>query len=171
MRHSITIGAVTSLVLLLASPGGVSAQTTPPIRRLSDSAFAVLQERGRLAMGVDQYSSTHRFDDLPDGGRIELQRNADDPVGVAAIRAHLRDIEGLFRAGDFRIPAMVHDMVVPGTEVMAARRDKLRYVFTEMPRGGELRIVTTDPAAREAVHAFLAFQRMDHRAHGMKHIP
>jgi TusA-related sulfurtransferase len=34
-----------------------------------------------------------------------------------------------------------------------------------LPRGGELRITTTDPAAVAAVAAFLAFQRMDHRSH------
>ena len=33
----------------------------------SDSAFAALQQRGKVEMGVDQYTSTHRFDDLAAG--------------------------------------------------------------------------------------------------------
>lgn len=168
MPPRLLLGALLALATL---PAAGAAQQGPPPARLSDSAFARLQERGRLAMGVDQYTSTHRFDDLPDGGRIELQRTVEDLAGVAIIRAHLRDIERLFTAGDFRIPAMVHDMPVPGTDVMAARRSHLTFTFRELPRGGELRIVTRDPEALRAVHAFLEFQRMDHRAHGMRHVP
>src|SRR5271170_8527699 len=51
-----------------------------------DSAYHAMQARGAQAMGVDQYTSTHHFTDLPDGGRIELERNADDSAGVAMIR-------------------------------------------------------------------------------------
>lgn len=136
---------------------------------LSDSAFAALQDRGASpeAMGVDQYTSAHRFDDLPDGGRMELQREVEDPAGVARIRSHLRHIARVFAEGDFRIPGFVHDRAdVPGTVVMRAKRDVIRYEFQKLPRGGEIRIRTTDPQAIQAIHAFLAFQRRDHRAHG-----
>jgi hypothetical protein len=135
----------------------------------ADSAFAALQMRGKQAMGVDQYTSTHLFDALPDGGRIELQRDSDDPAGVAQIRQHLQEIAKAFTSGDFSTPAFVHMRQVPGTDVMAARRDAITYTYRELPRGGELRIVTRDPAALEAIHAFLAFQRQDHRAGGMEH--
>ena len=50
-----------------------------------DTAFKSMQSRGRMAMGVDQYTSTHRFEDLPDGGRMKLQRNRPDSAGVEAI--------------------------------------------------------------------------------------
>lgn len=132
-----------------------------------DSAFAALQARGQEAMGVDQYTSTHRFDALPDGGRIELQRDADDAEGVATIRAHLRAIADAFARGDFATPGFVHDGPVPGTEVMAARRAAIRYVYRDLPRGGEVRIVTADAEALRAIHAFMAFQRGDHRAGGI----
>ena len=42
----------------------------------------------------------------------------------------------------------------------------------DRPRGGELRIASSDTAAVRAIHEFLAFQRMDHRAaahEGMTH--
>jgi hypothetical protein len=55
---------------------------------------------------------------------------------------------------------------VPGTKVMAARRAHIRYRFEPLPRGGQLRITTTDSSARQAVHRFLAFQRDDHHAAG-----
>lgn len=138
-----------------------------PAQPKPDSAFAALQARGHQAMGVDQYTSTHRFDALPDGGRIELQRDTDDPEGVATIRAHLRSIADAFARGDFATPAFVHQGTVPGTDVMAARRAAIRYVYRDLPRGGELRIVTTDAEAVRAIHAFMAFQRGDHRAGGI----
>lgn len=132
-----------------------------------DSAFTALQGRGQQAMGVDQYTSTHRFDALPDGGRIELQRDSDDPEGIATIRAHLRSIADAFARGDFQTPAFVHDQPVPGTEVMAARRGAIRYEYRDLPRGGEVRIITADAQAIAAIHAFMAFQRGDHRAGGI----
>jgi TusA-related sulfurtransferase len=46
---------------------------------------------------------------------------------------------------------------------MGERPRHIRYEFRERPRGGEVRIVTTDPAAVRAVHEFLAFQRREHR--------
>jgi hypothetical protein len=117
-------------------------------------------------MGVDQYTSVHRFDALPDGGRIVLQRAADDPAGVAQIRRHLRGVAAAFAAGDFRTPAFVHGRQVPGTPVMAAKRGAITYAVRDLPRGAEVRIVTRDAEALAAVHAFVAFQRQDHRATG-----
>jgi hypothetical protein len=129
-----------------------------------DSAFAELQKRGAVHMGVDQYTSTHRFESLADGGRIELQRDTADPGDIATIRAHLRAIADAFARGDFSTPLAVHDREVPGTRVMAARRALITYTVRELPRGGEVRITTRDPEALRAVHEFLAFQRSDHRA-------
>ncbi len=130
----------------------------------ADSAFAALQERGATAMGVDQYTSSHVFESLPAGGRIILQRDSVDSAGTATIRAHMLDIAARFSAGDFSIPGMVHAMEVPGTAVMSARRASIRYVADTLPRGAQVRILTTDPAALAAVHSFLEFQRRDHRA-------
>ena len=135
-----------------------------------DSAFAGVQSRGKDVMGVDQYTSSHVFESLPDGGRIVLQRDSADAAGEETIRAHLRDIAKRFAQGDFTLPGQVHGMAeVPGTKVMAERRLAMRYVMTPLPRGGEVRIITGDPAAVKAVHEFLAFQRMDHRAAGHDH--
>jgi hypothetical protein len=135
----------------------------------SDSAFAALQQRGAdaRAMGIDQYTSTHRFDALPDGGRIELQRDADDPAGTAQIRRHLRKVAAAFATGDFSTPAFVHARDVPGTDVMAAKHGVIGYAVHDLARGAELRIATHDAEALRAVHAFLAFQRGDHHAGGI----
>lgn len=129
----------------------------------TDTAFAAMQQRGKLAMGVDQYTSTHQFEALPDGGRIELQRDADDPAGVAQIRQHLQEIVKAFGAGEFNTPALVHMQEIPGAREMSARRAAIAYSYRELPRGGEVRMLTRDAKAIAAIHEFLAFQRKEHR--------
>jgi hypothetical protein len=120
---------------------------------------------------VDQYTSSHLFEDLPDGGRIVLQRNPPDTTGTGIIRAHLDSIARAFSAGDFSIPGFVHAQAVPGTEVMTAQRALISYTMDTLPRGGEVRIHSTDAAAVGAIHEFLAFQRDAHHAmgHDMAH--
>ena len=140
-----------------------------PAQAAEHDPFSTLQARGATAMGVDQYTSKHTFDKLEDGGRIELQRNADDVDDIATSRAHLRAIAKAFTAGDFSTPAFVHLRDMPGTAVMRERRGELRYVYQDLPRGGELRIVTRDPTALAAVHEFMSAQRLDHRAGGHDH--
>jgi hypothetical protein len=132
----------------------------------SDSAFAALQARGKMAMGVDQYRSTHRFDVLPDGGRIALEMKNDDSLSIAQIRAHLKLIQHAFEAGDFSTPEFVHMRAMPGTDVMARRKDLIRYSYADLPRGGEVRIRTSDPASLEAIRQFMGAQRGDHKAQG-----
>lgn len=130
----------------------------------NDSAFRALQQRGKGTMGVDQDASRHRFEDLPDGGRIELQMREADSTGVATIRGHLQRTARDFAAGIFTAPDSTHAMVVPGTEVMARKKDRIQYHYHALPQGGEVRISTDDPEALRAIHDFLAFQRSDHRA-------
>lgn len=132
-----------------------------------DTAFRSMQERGKMAMGVDQYTSAHQFDLTPGGGRIQLQRASDDSLGVAQIRAHMKLIQHAFQAGDFSTPAFVHARDMPGTATMSEKRTTITYTYADLPRGGEVRISSSDPAAIAAIHEFLAAQRKDHHASGM----
>lgn len=119
-------------------------------------------------MGVDQFTSTHLFTPLRDGGTIELQRDTVDSAGVEKIRRHMRTIAEAFGQGDFSLPGMVHAQEVPGTAVMRARRAVIRYEAQDLPRGALVRLTTADATALRAIHDFLAFQRSDHHA-GMRH--
>ncbi len=150
------------LSILAISCGRQSAASTAR-RANSDSAFAALQARGQTAMGVDQYTSRHEFAPMPDGGRIRLVRDSPDSAGARVIRDHLRDVADRFANGDFAIPAFVHAGSVPGSDEMRKHRAQLRYSVSELPGGGEIRIRGDTPDAVRAVHAFLAFQRSDHR--------
>lgn len=150
----------------------LAAQVPPPQHAeadsatRSDSAFSALQQRGAEAMGFDQYTTSHAFDALADGGSITFVAGKNDTAAVARIRKHFREIAVSFAAGDFSTPRMVHAREVPGTDVMKERRDRIRYAVTDRPGGAELRMTTADPSARAAIHAFMAFQRADHRAPG-----
>lgn len=141
-----------------AMHGGHSSPPTP------DSSFAALQVRGKMAMGVDQYASAHRFDVLPNGGRIALEMKGGDSLAVAQIRAHMKLIEHAFQAGDFSTPEFVHARAMPGTDIMSRNKALIRYTYADLPRGGEVRITTTDSASLAAIREFLTAQRGDHRA-------
>jgi hypothetical protein len=138
---------------------------TPAIAQQSaDTAYRAMQSRGQQTMGVDQTTSSHGFEPLPDGGRIVLVRNIGDSAGVARIRTHLRDMQRAFGAGDFSMPMFIHMKTVPGVSVMAVRHNLITYTESDLPNGGALRIATTDSAAIAAIHQFLAFQRSEHHA-------
>jgi len=131
----------------------------------SNDDFAAMQSRGAHVMGVDQYTSAHVFEDLPDGGRVVLDRDdAVDTAAIATIRAHMRDIATAFRAGDFTKPFQVHAQAVPGTAVMRERRATISYEAIDRPRGGEVRIRSNDSVAVRAIHEFLEFQRQQHHS-------
>jgi len=153
-RLSLALG----LILLVACGGGRSKDADD---------FSAMQARGEHVMGVNQYTSAHVFEDLPDGGRIVLERaDASDTAAVNTIRAHMRDIAEAFRAGDFTKPFEVHAQTVPGTDVMRAKRAAISYEPSDLPKGGEVRVKTADSAALGAVHQFLQFQREQHHAVG-----
>lgn len=165
-----TVFLLIAMLIVLAACSDRSARR-PPAGYSSaspdDSAFGLVQARGHTAMGVDQYTSSHRFEPLPDGGRITLQRDQADSAGTAQIRAHMKEIAAAFAQGDFAVPGFVHDREVPGTAIMVARRSRISYTTDTLPRGGSLRIRSDDSAAVAAIHQFLSFQRRDHRSsHG-----
>ena len=143
----------------------IGCSSSKPVPASNDSAFASLQQRGESAMGVNQYTSQHVFEPLPDGGRVVLQRKESDPGGEATIRAHMRTIASAFSRGDFALPGFVHaTSEVPGTAVMKRLSQDITYSPRDLPGGGEVVISSKNPQAVAAIHEFLAFQRMDHRA-------
>lgn len=154
-------------IVLALGVGVLTACSGQSKTSAEDSAFAAVQERGGMAMGVDQYSSSHQFDITDDGGRISLQRDSVDSLGIQQIRTHMKLIQHSFESGDFSAPSFVHQRDMPGTDVMSKKRDVITYSYEDLPRGGAVKITTSDSAARVAVADFLMAQRMDHRSGGM----
>jgi hypothetical protein len=119
---------------------------------------------GAQAMGFDQERTVHHFLLYEDGGAIDVAvKQASDHANLHAVRQHLQQIAGLFKAGDFGKPALTHAQQVPGTADMTRLKDRLTYQYEETPGGGRVRIVTRDTEALAAVYAFLHFQIEDHR--------
>lgn len=131
--------------------------------------FAPAQDAGHAraatVMGFDQQATTHHFHLYDDGGAIEVSVNdPGDAKDRDAIRSHLPHIAMMFGSGNFDAPMLVHDSThVPGTAVMAERRDHIRYTYVETSNGGRVEIVTSDPQALAAVHAFLTYQIVEHK--------
>jgi hypothetical protein len=144
--------AVASLTLLFAAGPSPSVRQDP------------VQTRGAQAMGFDQDKTIHHFRVYEDGGAIEvLVKDAADAANRDAIRSHLPHIAMMFGSGDFDMPHFIHATDVPGSADMARLRERIRYTYVEMPQGGRVDVVTTDPEALRAVHAFLRFQISDHK--------
>jgi hypothetical protein len=122
-------------------------------------------ERAAMVMGFDQARTTHHFLLFDDGGAIEVSVNdAADAKNRDAIRSHLPHIATMFGEGNFDAPMLVHDSTsVPGTQLMIERKAVIRYQYAETMAGGRVNIVTSDPDALAAVHAFLKFQIADHK--------
>lgn len=127
-------------------------------------AGQTMEQRGAHAMGFDQEKTTHHFHVYKDGGAIDVSvKDASDAANRDAIRAHLPHIAMLFGQGTFDLPHFIHGTDVPGTAAMTKLKDRLAYRYRETPAGGRVDIVTTDPEALAAVHAFLRFQITDHK--------
>lgn len=123
-----------------------------------------LDQRGAAVMGFDQELTTHHFFLFTDGGAIDVSvRQPSDTQNLGAIRSHLPHIAMMFSDGNFEAPMLVHDSTnVPGTKIMTARKQTIRYSYAETENGGRVNIVTTDPQSLAAVHSFLKFQITDH---------
>ncbi len=136
----------------------------------SDHAKHV-DQRGDKVMGFSHEKTRHTFRLLADGGAIEVRAlDAKDAESVAAIRAHLKEIEKEFAAGAFAKPEAIHGKVPDGVEVLKELRGALRYRYEELEGGARLRIVSADARAVEAVHEFLRFQIADHRTGDPTHV-
>lgn len=124
---------------------------------------AEMKQHGNLAMGFDQDKTTHHFNLTAEGGSIAVEAN--DPADGTSrdqIRAHLREIAGAFRQGDFQKPFMTHSEVPPGVLAMQRLKSELAYTFEETARGGIVRISTGNAEARAALHEFLTYQIKEH---------
>ena len=123
-----------------------------------------LKDRGVITMGFDQDASVHHFLLQPGGGTIVVKsRDAGDEALVSQIRAHLREIAAAFGAGLFDKPVATHGELPPGAATMTERKQRITYRYVEHPNGAGVVIETADPETREAIHAFLRYQILEHR--------
>jgi hypothetical protein len=106
----------------------------------------------------------HHFLLKPDGGVIQVEvKDASDAANRELVRQHLSHVARAFAEGDFETPALVHERVPPGTDVMRRLKSEIIYTYEETEAGARVRISTKNAEALAAVRDFLRFQIEDHR--------
>jgi hypothetical protein len=169
-QHMAQAGAASAAGAAIGTgtPSGTATPGTPGAAGAAGAAPGIL-ERGDRTMGFDHGRTTHHFLLADDGGTIQVE--ADDAADTSsrdAIRHHLADIAKAFAAGDFSSPLAIHGRVLPGIPEMIALQAKIQVRFEESERGGRVRITSSKPEARAAIHAFLRAQIEEH-ATGDRH--
>lgn len=129
-----------------------------------DAHHSDVDRRGDHVMGFSHERTTHHFRIYKDGGAIEVTANdAKDTESRDQIQMHLSHIAGMFAAGNFQAPMLVHDRTPPGVPVLQKLKGEITYQFAKTERGGTIRINTKNAEALSALHEFLRFQITDHR--------
>ena len=129
-----------------------------------DAHHDAVDRRGDHVMGFSHEKTTHHFRLYSDGGSIEVSANdPKDDATIDQIRMHLSHIAGMFTAGNFDAPILIHDRTPPGVTELKRLRSEVRYQFEKTGNGGRVLITTGNAGALRAVHEFLRFQIADHR--------
>jgi hypothetical protein len=153
------------IAITLTLPSRIPAQTKAGSECPMMSAHQKgVNQRGDHVMGFSHEKTTHHFRLYNDGGAIEVQANdPEDTTSRDQIRAHLSHIAEMFAAGDFNAPMLIHSRVPPGVPKIKRLKDEISYQYSEMERGGGIRITSENPDALTAIHQFLRFQISDHQ--------
>jgi hypothetical protein len=123
-----------------------------------------VNQKGDHVMGFSHEKTTHHFRLYADGGAIEVTANDPNDTGSRGqIRTHLTHIAGMFAAGDFNAPMLIHDQVAPGVPVLQKLKSEVTYRVEKTAGGGRVVISTKNTEVLQAVHDFLRFQISDHQ--------
>jgi hypothetical protein len=69
----------------------------------------------------------------------------------------------MFSASNFEAPMFIHATPPPGVPTMTTLQEQIQYEFQEINNGARVRITTANAQARDAIHAFLLYQIVDHK--------
>jgi len=75
---------------------------------------------------------------------------------------HLSHIAGMFSAGNFEAPMLIHSQTPPGVPTLQRLKGEVVYRFEKLDTGGRVTITTKNDEALKAVYEFLRFQISDH---------
>ena len=123
-------------------------------------------ERGNIAMGFDQDKIMHHFMSTSTGGQIMIVAlDSSGEETINQIKAHVADIQREFSQGNFTKPFFIHDQQVPGTDVMEAKKDLIKYSIKSLNNGSTLVLTTDDGELLQAIHQFMEYQGKEHQGH------
>jgi predicted ester cyclase len=145
-----------------------TAAAPPPTltKHMNSSSMSSMLQRGDIAMGFNQIKIVHHFIATPTGGEIMIvAQNSNDNDTIKQIRKHVVDIQKDFSEGNFTKPFFIHAQQVPGTNLMAERKDLITYRIRQIDNGSVLLLTTNDQQLILAIHQFIAFQSTQHSGH------
>ena len=160
----LVIIVVTINFVQLGSKGNTISETASNITTGFNQT--AMLERGNMAMGFNQSKIHHHFMATSTGGEIMIMSiNMSDTQTINEIRSHVKDIQYEFSQGNFTKPFYIHAQVVPGTDVMTAKRDLIQYSIKDIDGGSILILTTNDTELLDAIQQFMNFQSSQHMGH------
>ena len=151
-----------------------ASQLTPSISPVNQTQSSVttgfnqtaMLERGNIAMEFNQTKIMHHFMSTSTGGQIMIvSLNMNDTKTINEIKSHVQVIQYEFSQGNFTKPFYIHDQVVPGTEVMTAKKNLIQYSIKDVDNGSILILTTNDAELLDAIQQFMNFQSSQHMGH------
>lgn len=159
----IVISAISMMAYFLTTSHRTANQTTNTTGGFNQTAML---ERGNLAMGFNQSMIHHHFMSTTTGGEIMIMsENMSDVQTINEIKNHVKDIQYQFSQGNFTKPFYIHAQIVPGTDIMAAKKDLINYSIKDIDGGSVLILTTNDTQLLNAIQQFMNFQSSQHMGH------
>ena len=133
---------------------------------MNSSSMTSMLERGNIAMGFNQSKIMHHFVSTPTGGEINIVAlNSSDAKTIGEIRSHVIEIQKDFSEGNFSKPFYIHAQEVPGTKIMAEKKDLINYSVQPIKNGYKLVLTTSERELIAAIKQFMVFQASQHSGH------
>jgi uncharacterized protein (UPF0333 family) len=154
---------VTTAYFLPTSYKNTVSQTTNTTEGFNQTAML---ERGNVAMGFNQTMIHHHFMATSTGGEIMIMStNMSDIQTINEIKIHVKDIQYEFSQENFTKPFYIHAQIVPGTDIMTAKKNLINYSIKDIDGGSVLILTTNDTELLNAIQQFMNFQTSQHMGH------
>jgi len=160
----VAISVTAMAVYLLPSNYKTASNQIPNTTEISNQT--AMLERGNVAMGFNQTKIHHHFMSTTTGGEIMIMsENMSDLQTINEIKSHVKDIQYEFSQGNFTKPLYIHDQIVPGTDIMTAKKNLINYSIKDIDGGSVLILTTNDTQLLNAIQQFMNFQSSQHMGH------
>lgn len=146
-----------------------AAMPAHAVEKADEKRLKEVAERGAHVMPFDLEKTTHVFSKTAKGGVQQvIAKDKSDKEQISLIRAHLSEISGEFRQGDFSKPAKIHGETMPGlAELKTAKAGEIKIEYTELSDGAQITYSTVVPKFIQAIHRWFDAQLSDHAHHAV----
>lgn len=174
VKHALNKKILITVTIIVISLISIMAYFLPTSNRTVDHTTnttggfnqTAMLERGNIAMGFNQSMIHHHFMSTTTGGEIMIMsENMSDVQTINEIKNHVKDIQYQFSQGNFTKPFYIHDQIVPGTDIMAEKKNLISYSIKDIDGGSVLILTTNDTQLLNAIQQFMNFQSSQHMGH------